>query len=105
MKKNVFLLLVLCFTSCIDVIHEHNCRIVSKIYEEPYSITKYRTTSDGGIIPVKEKVNEKYVLILYSIELDKTIKHEVDKKFYEKFNVGDTTLFYYTTYEIKYKYQ
>lgn len=105
MKKIVFLLLVLCFTSCIDVIHEHNCRIVNKVYEEPYSITKYRTTSDGGIIPVKQKVDEKYVLILYSIELDKTIIHEVDKKIYEKFNVGDTTLFYYTTYEIKYKYQ
>lgn len=103
MKKIVFLLLVLCFTftSCITVIHEHHCRVVSKVYEEPYSITKYRTTSDGGIIPVKTKVDEKYVLILYSIELNKTIKHEVNKEFYEKFNVGDTTLFYYEKPHLK----
>lgn len=105
MKKFVFLLLLLGFTitSCITVVHEHHCRIVSKVYHEPYSITKYRTTSDGGIIPFKNKIDEKYVLILYSIELNKTIKHEVDKEFYEKFNVGDTALFYYEKTHLKTK--
>ena len=105
MKKIVFLLLILGFTvtSCITVVHEHHCRIVNKVYHEPYSIIKYRTTSDGGIIPFKNKIDEKYVLILYSIELNKTIKHEVDKEFYEKFNVGDTALFYYDKTHLKTK--
>lgn len=105
MKKIVFLLLLLGFTitSCITVVHEQHCRIVNKVYHEPYSITKYRTTSDGGIMPVKKKIDEKYVLILYSIELNKTIKHEVNKEFYEKFNVGDTTLFYYEKTHLKTK--
>ena len=103
MKKNVFLLFVLCFTitSCITVVHEHHCRIVNKVYHEPYSITTYRTTSDDGIIPIKKNIDEKYVLILYSIELNKTIKHEVNKEFYEKFNVGDTALFYYEKTHLK----
>lgn len=105
MKKIVFLLLLLGFTitSCITVVHEHHCRIVNKVYHEPYSITKYKTTSNGGIIPAKEKIDEKYVLILYSIDLHKTIKHEVDKEFYEKFNVGDTVLFYYEKINLKTK--
>lgn len=103
MKKIIFLLLLLGFTitSCITVVHEHHCRIVSKVYHEPYSIIKYRTTSDGGIIPVKKNIDEKYVLILYSIELNKTIKHEVDQEFYEKFNSGDTVLFYYEKTHLK----
>ena len=105
MKKIVFLLLLLGFTitSCITVYHEHHCCIVSKVYQEPYSIIKYKTTSDGGILPVKYKFDEKYVLILYSIDLKKTIKHEVNKEFYEKFNVGDTALFYYEKIHLKTK--
>ena len=107
MKKIVFLLLLLGFTitSCITVYHEHHCRIVSKVHQEPYSIIKYKTTSDGGILPVKYKFDEKYVLILYSIDLNETFKKEVEKELYEKHNVGDTLSLYYTTTGIKYKYQ
>lgn len=106
MKKFIFLLLfLLTFSSCIDVIHEHNCRIVNKVYHEPYTEIKYVKTGEGGILPVKTKHDEKYVLIVYSIDLDKTIKHDIEKEFYEKYNIGDTVLLYYTTYEIKYKYQ
>ena len=100
MKKIVFLLLILTFSSCIEVIHEHNCRIVNKVYHEPYTEIKYVKTSEGGILPVKTKHDEKYVLILYSIDLNKTIKHEIGKEFYEKYNIGDTVLFYYETVEL-----
>ena len=79
MKKIVFLLLLLGFTitSCITVVHEHHCRIVNKVYHNPYSITIYKTTSDGGIKTFKKNIDEKYVLILHSIEFNKIFTHEV----------------------------
>jgi hypothetical protein len=100
MKKFVFLLLILTFSSCIEVIHEHNCCIVNKVYHEPYTEIKYVKTSECGILPVRTKHDEKYVLILYSIDLNKTIKHEIEKELYEKYNIGDTVLFYYETVEL-----
>lgn len=100
MKKIVFLLLVLIFSSCIEVINGHNCCIVNKVHHEPYTEFKYVKTSDGGILPVRTKHDEKYVLILYSIDLNKTIKHEIEKELYEKYNIGDTVLFYYETVEL-----
>lgn len=106
MKKLIFLLLLLLtFSSCIEVIHEHNCHIVNKVYHEPYTDIRYIKNSGGGITPLKTKHDEKYMLILHSIDLDETIKKEVEKDFYEKHNIGDTISLFYTTLEIKYKYQ
>ena len=105
MKKIVFLLLILTFTSCVEVIYENHYCIVNKVYHEPYTDIRYIKNSDGGITPLKTKNNEKHVLILHSIDLNETIKKEVEKEFYEKHNIGDTISLFYTTLEIKYKYQ
>lgn len=105
MKKIVFLLLLLTFCSCVEIIHEHNCCIVNKVYHEPYTDIRYIKNSNKGITPVKTKKDEKYVLILHSIDLNETFKKEVEKELYEKHNIGDTLSLYYTTIGIKYKYQ
>lgn len=97
----MLLLVLLLFASCEPVLHEVECKILNKIHHEQYTTIDYVRTPSDNIVAVKTQHDEKYVLILYEIDKDNTIKQEVSKSFYEKHNIGDTAIFYYTVYRFR----